>query len=84
VSARAAVSAPATIDVGSALVRATALACGAVVVLMLIPAAWLELLARDDSRVGDSPVIIVLFFVVVATAPTRWAGCSWRSGSRGS
>ncbi|MDX6540764.1 MAG: hypothetical protein QOI71_2374 [Gaiellales bacterium] len=59
---------PTVVDLRPALVRAAALGCGAVVVLLLPPLAWLEVLTRNDGKVHEDLPFVALSFVAVVTA----------------
>ena len=66
-SARAATAT--TVEWRVTLLRAAALGSGAAAVLLLIAIAWLEVLARDDSRVAESPGLLIVGLMGVL-APT--------------
>ena len=66
-SARAATAT--TVEWRVTLLRAAALGSGAAAVLLLVAIAWLEVLARDDSRVAESPGLLIVGLMGVL-APT--------------
>jgi signal transduction histidine kinase len=61
------VAATTAIDWKPALLRVAAIGSGAAVVLLLVPIAWLEVLAHDDRRVGDGPALIALAALGILT-----------------
>ncbi len=62
-------AATATLDWKPALLRMAALGSGAFALLLFIPAAWLQILSRDDTRIAEDPGFFAIAILgVVSTA----------------